>query len=139
MLSRGRSLVVDVLVLLTWTFVVPPIAMLALLPWRQLLPTGRLLLLMGVGLVMAVLTVTAELWRRRGDRAQRRFDAIAFALRDAHQRAVVKVMGPLRCGRCGARLTEGDARHPDYGPVDGPTVGCETCDHTVRAFTMLVS
>jgi hypothetical protein len=71
-LSRGRSLVVDIGVILTWTFMVPPLVVLALLPWRRLLPTERALLLMGAGLVMAVLTVAAELWRRRGDRATQR-------------------------------------------------------------------
>jgi hypothetical protein len=68
--------IVDVLVGLTWTLLVPPMVALALLPWRRLLSTERALLLMGVGLVMAVLTVAAERWRQRGDRAQRFTDEL---------------------------------------------------------------
>lgn len=131
-LSPGQSqVVVDLLVLLTCTFLLAPSTVLLLLPWRRLLPTERALTLLGIGLVMAVLTVAAELWRRRGDRAQRAVDAYRLA-----GVPIVRVMGPLLCGRCGARLTEGDPRHEWHGPVDGPTPGCEVCERTMRVFEM---
>ncbi len=76
-LSSGQSqVVVDVLVLLTWTFLVPALVTLSVSPWRRLLSTERALLLLGVGLAMAVLTVTAEAWRARRDRARRFADQL---------------------------------------------------------------
>ncbi len=35
-----------------------------------------------------------------------------------------RLVGPLRCARCGVRLTNGDPGHPDYGPADLATPGC---------------
>lgn len=47
---------------------------------------------------------------------------------------LLKLMGPLRCGTCGVRLTAGDPGHPDHGPAVPPPPGC-TCERFVRALT----
>lgn len=77
-LSPGQSQVaVDVGVMLTWTFIVVPSVVLLLLPWRRLLSTERALLLLGVGLVAALLTVALERLRQSLDTRRRFLDLLA--------------------------------------------------------------